>query len=57
MEKAKPKPYVRNPNQFKRNININPKLQQIPLKNKDQEIQAPFKTKNLIQGDEEQEYE
>jgi hypothetical protein len=57
MEKAKPDPYVRNPNQFRRNLNTNPQFQQIPLKNKDHKIQAPFKTENLIQGDEVQEYD
>jgi len=42
MEKAKPDPYVRN--QFKRNPNINPQIQQRQIKNEDQKIQAPFKT-------------
>jgi hypothetical protein len=56
MEKAKTNTYVRNPNQFRRKINTNPQFQQRPLKNKDQKIQAPFKTKNLMQGDEEKEY-
>jgi hypothetical protein len=57
MEKSKPDPYVRNPNQFRRNLNTNPQFQQRPLKNEDQKIQAPFKTENLIQGDEVQEYD
>jgi hypothetical protein len=35
MEKSKPDPYARNPNQFRRNINTNPQFQQRPLKNED----------------------
>jgi len=56
MDKEKLDPYVRNPNKFKRNLNTNPQFQQRPLKNEDQKIQDPFKTENLIQGDEVQEY-
>jgi hypothetical protein len=55
MEKAKPDPNVRN--QFRRNPNINPQIQQRQIKNEDQKIQAPFKTENLIQGDEVQYYD
>ena len=57
MEKTKPGPYVRNPNQFRRNLNTNTQFQQRPLKNEDKKIQVPFKTENLIQGDEVQEYD
>jgi hypothetical protein len=53
MEKSKPDPYVRN--QFRRNPN--PQIQQRKIKNEDQKIQAPFKTENLIQGDEVQDYD
>jgi hypothetical protein len=53
MEQAKPDPYVRN--QFRRNHN--PQIQQRKIKNEDQKIQAPFKTKNFIQRDELQDYE
>jgi hypothetical protein len=35
MEKAKPNPYIRNPNQFRRNLNTNPKFQHRPFKNED----------------------
>jgi hypothetical protein len=41
----------------RRNLNTNPQIQQRQIKNEDQKIQAPFKTKNLIQGDEVQEYD
>jgi hypothetical protein len=50
IEKAKPDPYVRNQNQFRRNLNTNPHIQQRQIKNEEQKIQDPFKTKNLIQG-------
>jgi hypothetical protein len=53
IENAKPDPYVRN--QFRRNPN--PQLQQRQIKNEDQKIQAPFKTKNFIQRGEVQDYE
>jgi hypothetical protein len=55
MEKSKPDPYARN--QFRRNPNINPQIQQRKIKNEEQKIQAPFKTENLIQGDEVQDYD
>jgi hypothetical protein len=53
IEKVKPDPYVRN--QFRRNPN--PHIQQRQIKNEDQKIQAPFKTKNFMQRDELQDYE
>jgi hypothetical protein len=52
MEKSKPDPYVINQNQFRRNLNTNPQIQQRQIKNEEQKIQAPFKTYNFIQGDE-----
>jgi hypothetical protein len=55
MDKSKPNPYVRN--QRRRNLNTNPQIQQRQIKNEDKKIQAPFKTKNLIHGDEVQEYD
>jgi hypothetical protein len=53
MEKSNLYPYVRN--QFRRNPN--PQIQQRKIKNEDQNIQATFKTENLIQGDEVQDYD
>jgi hypothetical protein len=44
IEKSKPDPYVRNQNQFRRNLNTNPQIQQRQIKNEEQKIQAPFKT-------------
>jgi len=44
IEKAKPDPYVRNKNQFRRNLNTNPQIQHRQIKNEEQKIQAPFKT-------------
>jgi hypothetical protein len=55
MEKSKPDPYARN--QFRRNPNINPQIQQRQIKNEEQKIQAPFKTENFIQRDEVQDYD
>jgi hypothetical protein len=52
MEKLKTNPYVRNQNQFSRNLNTNIQIQQRPIKNEERKIQAPFKKMNLIQGDE-----
>jgi hypothetical protein len=49
--KSKPDPYVIKQNQFRRNLNTNPQIQQRQIKNEEQKIHAPFKTKNLIQGD------
>jgi len=46
MEKSKPDPYARN--QFRRNPNTNPQIQQRQIKNEDQKIQAPFKNENII---------
>jgi hypothetical protein len=55
MEKSKPGQYARN--QFRRNPNINPQIQQRKIKNEEHKIQAPFKTENLIQEDEVQDYD
>jgi hypothetical protein len=44
IEKAKPDPFVINQNQFRRNLNTNPHIQQRQIKNEEQKIQAPFKT-------------
>jgi chromosome segregation ATPase len=57
IEKSKPDPYVRNKNQFRRNLNTNPHIQHRQIKNEEQKIQAPFKTKNLIHGDDVQDYD
>jgi hypothetical protein len=57
IERVKPNPYVRNQNQFRRNLNTNPHIQQRQIKNEEQKIQASFKTKNLIQGDDVQYYD
>ena len=53
IEQDKPDPYVRN--QFRRNPNL--QIQQRKIKNEEQKIQAPFKTKNFIQRDEVQDYD
>jgi hypothetical protein len=55
MEKDKPDQYARN--QFRINPNINPQIQQRKIRNEEQQIQAPFKTENLIQGVEVQDYD
>jgi hypothetical protein len=44
IEKSKPDPYVRNQNQFRRNFNTNPYIQQRKIKNEEQKIRVPFKT-------------
>ena len=53
LDQAKPNPFVRN--QFRRNPN--PETQQRQVKNKDQKIEASFKTKIFMQRDEMQNYE
>jgi hypothetical protein len=53
MERVKPEPNIINPNQFRRNFNTNPQIQQRPPRNDDQKIQAPFKTENMIDDEEE----
>jgi len=57
MEKDKHDPYVRNQNQFRRNLNTNPQIQKRQINNEEQNIQAPFKTNNFIHGDDVQEYD
>ena len=42
IEKSKPDPYVRKQNQFRRNLNTNPQIQQRQIKNEEQKIQDPF---------------
>jgi hypothetical protein len=56
IEKFKHDPYIRNKNQFRINLNKNPQIQQRKIKNEEQKIQVPFKTRNLIQGDDVQYY-
>jgi hypothetical protein len=53
MERVKPEPIIRNPNQFRRNFNTNPQIQQRPPRNDDKKLQAPFKIENLIDDEEE----
>jgi hypothetical protein len=53
LDQAKPDPFSKR--DFKRNPN--PQIQQRQIKNEDQKIKAPFKTKNFMQSDDMQDYE
>jgi hypothetical protein len=53
LDQAKPDPFSRR--DFKRNPN--PQIQQRQMKNEDQNIKTPFKTKNFMQSDDMQDYE
>jgi hypothetical protein len=55
VDRVKTEPNIRNPNQFRRNFN--PQFQQRPPRNNDQQIQAPLKDENMLEGDEDQENE